>query len=104
MNEIQRYATPTILIEVDPAEVQDIWFTIADGSKRELLTKKRAEMEEAAEGFKVKLSQEDTASLPEGDMRLCYLQARVLFQDGSSVATEIEKRTVGQILKEGVMT
>lgn len=100
---LQRYSTPTVQIIVDPTEVADVWLTFADTKRTELFTKTKADMIESSDGFICQLSQSDTALLPEGEMRLVYMQVRVLFKDGSSAATEIEKKTVGQVLKEGIM-
>ena len=41
---IQRYSTPDIRILVDPSVVQDIWLTISESDRDELITKTMEDM------------------------------------------------------------
>lgn len=100
---IQRYSTPDIRILVDPSVVQDIWLTISESDRDELITKTMEDMTVEDNGFTLTLTSEDTAKLPKGIYDTCLIQARVLFVDGSEVNSDIIQKDVGEVLKEGFM-
>ena len=100
---IQRYSTPDIRILVDPSVVQDIWLTISESDRDELITKSMEDMTVEDNGFTLTLTSEDTAKLPKGIYDTCLIQARVLFVDGSEVNSDIIQKDVGEVLKEGFM-
>ena len=100
---IQRYSTPTIRIRVDPSVVKDIWLTISESDRDELITKSMSDMTAEYDGFTLTLTSEDTAKLPKGRYDTCLIQARVLFIDGSEVNSDIIQKDVGEVLKEGLM-
>lgn len=60
---IQRYSTPDIRILVDPSVVQDIWLTISESDRDELITKTMEDMTVEDNGFTLTLTSEDTAKL-----------------------------------------
>ena len=101
--EIQRYSTPSIKIVVDPEIVNDLWVTFSTEKGVELFTKTKKEIEKAEDGFVLRLNQEDTSKLPKGRYEFVLIQSRVLFNDGNEVATDVIKKPVGQVLKEGIM-
>ena len=68
---IQRYSTPTIRIRVDPSVVQDIWLTISESDRDELITKTMDDMTAEYDGFTLTLTSEDTAKLPKGRYDTC---------------------------------
>ena len=101
---IQRYSTPSIHIAVDPTVVADIWVTLSEGDRDELFTYTREDMDQDDKGFTLKLKQEDTAQLQRGSNAIVLIQARVLFTDGSEMGSEVYQTSVGEVLKEGIIT
>lgn len=101
---IQRYSTPSIHINVDPTVVADIWVTLSEGDRDELFTYTREDMEQDDKGFTLKLKQEDTAQLQRGYNAIVLIQARVLFTDGTEMGSEVYQTSVGEVLKEGIIT
>lgn len=101
---IQRYSTPSIHITVDPTAVADIWVTLSEGDRDELFTYTRNDMVQDADGFTLKLKQEDTAQLQRGGNAIVLIQARVLFTDGTEMGSEVYQTSVGEVLKEGIIT
>ena len=101
---IQRYSAPSIHITVDPTVVADIWVTLSEGGRDELFTYTRNDMVQDANGFTLKLKQEDTAQLQCGPNAIVLIQARVLFTDGTEMGTDIYQTSVGEVLKEGIIT
>ena len=101
---IQRYSTPSIYITVDPTVVAEIWVTLSEGDRDELFTYTRNDMVQDADGFTLKLKQEDTAKLQRGCNAIVLIQARVLFTDGTEMGSEVYQTSVGEVLKEGIIT
>ena len=101
---IQRYSTPSIHITVDPTVVADIWVTLSEGDRDELFTYTREDMEQDDKGFTLRLKQEDTAQLQRGSNAIVLIQARVLFTDGTEMGSDIYQPSVGEVLKEGIIT
>lgn len=101
---IQRYSTPSIHITVDPTVVEDIWVTLSEGDRDELFTYTRNDLVQDDKGFTLKLKQEDTAQLQRGSNAIVLIQARVLFTDGTEMGSEIYQTSVGEVLKEGIIT
>lgn len=101
---IQRYSTPSIHITVDPIAVADLWATLSEGDRDELFTYTRNDMVQDANGFTLKLKQEDTAQLQCGPNAIVLIQARVLFTDGTEMGSDIYQTSVGEVLKEGIIT
>ena len=101
---IQRYSTPSIHITVDPTVVADIWVTLSEGDRDELFTYTREDMEQDDKGFTLKLKQEDTAQLHRGSNAVVLIPARVLFTDGTDMGSEVYQTSVGEVLKEGIIT
>ena len=101
---IQRYSTPSIHITVDPSAVADIWVTLSEGDRDELFTYTRNDMVQDANGFTLKLKQEDTAQLQCGPNAIVLIQARVLFTDATEMGSDIYQTSVGEVLKEGIIT
>ena len=101
---IQRYSASSIHITVDPTVVADIWVTLSEGDRDELFTYTRNDMVQDANGFTLKLKQEDTAQLQCGPNAIVLIQARVLFTDGTEMGTDIYQTSVGEVLKEGIIT
>ena len=101
---IQRYSTPSIPITVDPIAVADLWVTLSEGDRDELFTYTRNDMVQDANGFTLKLKQEDTAQLQCGPNAIVLIQARVLFTDGTEMGSDIYQTSVGEVLKEGIIT
>lgn len=101
---IQRYSTPSIHITVDPTVVADIWVTLSEGDRDELITYTRNDLIQDANGFTLKLKQEDTAQLQRGSNAIVLIQARVLFTDGTEMGSDIYQTNVGEVLKEGIIT
>ena len=101
---IQRYSTPSIHVTVDPTVVAEIWVTLSEGDRDELFTYTREEMDQDDKGFTLKLKQEDTAQLQRGSNAIVLIQARVLFTDGSEMGSEVYQTSVGEVLKEGIIT
>lgn len=101
--QIQRYSIPQIKVVVDPEVVSDLWVTFSTEKGVEIFTKTKKEAEKLNDGFILYLSQEDTSKLPIGRYEVVLIQARVLFNDGNEVNTDVIKKPVGQVLKEGIM-
>lgn len=101
--QIQRYSTPKIKVVVNPEAVSNLWVTFSTEKGAELFTKEKKEIEKVKDGFVLHLSQEDTSKLPSGRYEFVLIQSRVLFNDGNEVATDVIKKPVGQVLKEGIM-
>lgn len=100
---IQRYSTPRIHISVDTSIVRNIWVTISELDREEILTKDKSELVPTYDGYFMFLTQEDTEKLPEGRNKQVLLQARVLFADGSEIGSDIMQVDVGEVLKDGIM-
>ena len=101
---IQRYSTPSIHITVDPTVVADIWVTLSEGDRDEPVTYTSEDMEQDDKRFTLKLKQEDTAQLQRGSNAIVLIQARVLFTDGTEMGSEVYQTSVGEVLKEGIIT
>lgn len=78
--------------------------TLSEGDRDELFTYTRNDMVQDANGFTLKLKQEDTAQLQCGPNAIVLIQARVLFTDGTEMGTDIYQTSVGEVLKEGIIT
>ena len=64
-------------------------------------TLEQAELDEQAQQLRIRLTQEETMLFSAG--YAVEMQIRVLFQDGSAIASDIMTTTVERLLREGVL-
>ena len=98
--------TPSIIItvqtEIDLHQITAVWIYVSQQNK----VKVDKELSDVTFDYEhrtmtVKLTQEDTLALKEGD---AFFQIRVLMTDGTALATLASKVTVKPAYKDGVIT
>lgn len=95
-----RGTTPTIIFRlngIDNEDIKNIYFTIEQDENQ--LTKTEYEYENGV--YHIKLTQEETLSFSEGQIKC---QVKVLMLDGNVVASPIKKLGITDILMEEVVT
>lgn len=97
---MRRGTTPTIPFTIDGSteNIAQMELYIAN-SQGLILEKKLSEMTVSGNEVSVKLTQADTLKLQ--DNSFVKLQIRILYKDGTVVASDVEESFVEEILKDG---
>ena len=99
---MRRGTTPTLSLMIDDVDfslIDKAELTIRQGEKNVLIKNMKIYIEQAV--LQVKLNQAETLSLKDGE---CQLQIKVLFNDGSVAATDIQTLNIQDILNGEVIS
>lgn len=97
-----RGTTPTICFKLPFTEEQisELWLTINQRGE-EVITKTKDDITYDGETYSVKLTQEETLRLDDG--QYAEIQLRMRTASGDALASQVERVEIQRILKDGVI-